>query len=141
VPPVDPTDEGTHPPEPEQLWNESWYFDFTTEDGSLGGYIRLGLYPALGVSWFWADLVGEDRPLVTVVDHDAPLPRTNELELRTEGLWTSLTCEEPLVHWTVGLEAFGVALDDPAEAYGSCRGERTALGFDLEWETVGGTYG
>ena len=138
---VDPTDEGLHAPEPEQLWNESWYFDFTTEDGNLGGYVRLGLYPALGVSWFWADLVGEGRPLVTVVDHDVPLPRTAELELRTDGLWTSLTCEEPLVHWTVGLEAFGVALDDPADAYGACRGERTALGFDLEWETVGGTYG
>lgn len=137
---VDPADEGRHPSEPGQLWNESWYFDFTTEDGSLGGYVRLGLYPALGVSWFWACLVGEDRPLVAVLDHDAPLPKAPGLELRGEGLWTSLNCETPLDHWSIGLEAFGVALDDPAEVYGGGRGERTALGLDLEWETVGGTY-
>ncbi|CAN5616366.1 hypothetical protein BH18ACT1_BH18ACT1_16230 [soil metagenome] len=135
-----PADEGRHPPAAEQLWNESWYFDFTTEAGDLGGYVRLGLYPALGVSWFWACLVGEGRPLVTVVDHEAPLPKAPGLELRTEGLWTSLNCESPLDHWSIGLEAFGVGRDDPAEAYGDGRGERTALGLDLEWETVGGTY-
>ena len=138
---VDPTDEGRHDPEGSSLWNESWYFDFASEDGTVGGYVRLGLYPGLGVSWFWAFLVGEGRPLVTVVDHEAPLPRGAALELRAEGLWTSLVCEEPLSHWSIGLEAFGVALDDPSEAYRSCRGDRTALGLDLEWETVGGGYG
>jgi hypothetical protein len=140
APPPTPADEGRHPPEDGALWNESWYFDFTDADGTLGGYVRLGLYPNLGVSWLWACVVGEDRPLVTVIDHDAPLPRAPGLELRTEGLWADLVCETPLEHWTVGLEAFGVALDDPAEVYRTCRGERIALGFDLEWETWRGTY-
>jgi hypothetical protein len=140
VTPVDPADEGRHEPEATPLWNESWYFDFVADDGAVGGYVRLGLYPALGVAWYWACLVGDGRPLVTVIDHDAPLPRAPGLELRTEGLWCDLTCETPLEHWTVGLEAFGVALDDPAEVYRSGRGERTALGFDLEWETDGRAY-
>jgi len=140
APPPAAADEGRHPPEGDELWNESWYFDFTTADGSLGGYVRLGLYPNLGVAWLWACLVGADRPLVTVIDHEVPLPRATGLELRTEGLWADLVCETPLEHWTVGLEAFGVALEDPAEVYGTGRGDRTALGFDLEWETQGGAY-
>ncbi|MCC5951718.1 MAG: hypothetical protein JJU45_06435 [Acidimicrobiia bacterium] len=137
---VDPSDERPHPPSGEQLWNESWYFDFVTTDGSLGGYVRLGLYPHLGVSWYWACLVGEDRPLVTVLDHEAPLPKGTSLDLRTNGLWAAHNLETPLEHWSLGLEAFGVALDDPTEVYGEPRGERVPLGFDLEWETDGEPY-
>ena len=33
------------------------------------------------------------------------------------------------------LEAFAVALDDPAEVYHGARGERVPFGFELEWET------
>ncbi|HEV2070508.1 MAG TPA: hypothetical protein VGR26_12000 [Acidimicrobiales bacterium] len=134
----EPEDEGRHPPDAEQpAWEESWDLDFTTTDGTLGGYVRLALKPAKRQAGFWAALVGQGRRLVTVVDHEVTLPRGTELDLRAEGLWTSLTCETPLEHWSVGLEAFGVALDDPAEAWRSLRGDRTALGLDLEWETVG----
>lgn len=118
-------------------WEESWDFDFTTADGSLGGYVRLTLHPHRRLAWYWAALVGRSRPLVTVVDHHIAPPRGVDLDLRAESLWTSLTCETPLEHWSVGLEAFGVALDDPTEAWRSLRGDRTALGLDLEWETAG----
>ena len=40
-----PEDERAHAAGDEQLWNESWYFDAVAEDGSLGAYVRLGLYP------------------------------------------------------------------------------------------------
>ena len=83
-----PADEGRHTASSHPLWNESWYFDFHDADGSFGGYVRLGLYPNLGVSWFWACVVGRDRQLVSVCDHDAPLPRRDELELRASGLIT-----------------------------------------------------
>jgi len=136
---VDARDERRHEPDADELWNESWYFDFTTSDGSLGGYVRLGLYSNLGVAWYWACLVGDGRPLVTVIDHDVPIPKTG-LEARSDGLWCDHTCETPLEHWTLGLEAFAVALDDPAEVYRACVGDRTALGFDLEWETDGGLF-
>lgn len=80
--------------------------------------------------------MGRRRPLLTVVDLDVPLPRSG-LDLRTEGLWASAVLETPMEHWTVGLEAFGVTLDDPAEAWRSGWGDRAALGLDLEWETTG----
>lgn len=134
-------DEARHPPGDDALWNESWYLDFWTPDGTLGGYIRLGLYPNLGVSWYWACLVREGHPLVTVIDNEAPLPKAPGLELRASGLWTDLIVETPLDHMTVGLEAFGVALDDPTEVYGKGWGDREALGFDLEWETDGTPFG
>jgi hypothetical protein len=68
-----------------------------------------------------------------VVDDELAPPRGSVLELRAEGLWCALELETPLEHWTVGLEAFGVAVDDPRDV----RGVRTALGTDLEWETTG----
>jgi hypothetical protein len=134
---VDPADEGRHDPTGQELWNESWYFDFVTPDGSLGGYVRMGLYPNMKTVWYWAYLVGDGRPLVAVRDHDVPMPTGKNLELRSEGLWAELVCETPNEHWSVNLEAFAVALDDPAEAYRSERGERVALGLDLEWEEYG----
>lgn len=130
-------DEGRHPPGTESLWSESWYLDFWSADADLGGYIRMGLYPNLGVTWFWACLVRQDRPLVTVIEHEAPLPRPPGLELRTSGLWTDLIVETPFDHMTVGLEAFGLAMDDPTEVYRTGRGDLEPLGFDLEWETEG----
>lgn len=131
-----PSDEGRHPHADDLLWEEAWHLDFATLDGSLGGHLRLTLLPNLGVSWVWAAVVGEGRRLVSVVEHDAPIPRRGALDLRCEGLWVDLVCEEPLRHWSVGLEAFGVALDDPADALGDGRGERVGVGFDLGWETV-----
>ena len=137
--PADAADERRHEPEGETYWGESWYLDFTDEAGGLGGYVRLGLYPNLGVAWYWACVVGEGRPLVTVIDHEVPIPG-RDLEVRTEGLWASYVVETPLDHVSVGVEAFAVALDDPADTYRDLRGERTPFGLDLEWETDGGTY-
>ncbi|MDQ1395242.1 MAG: hypothetical protein QOG64_501, partial [Acidimicrobiaceae bacterium] len=107
---VGPGDEGRHPPGPERDWEESWWFDFVAGDGSLAGFVRLGLWPRLERAWYWAALVGEDRPYILVRDEDVPLPRGAATEVRTEGLWSALQCETPLEHWSVGLEAFGVAL-------------------------------
>src|SRR5688572_30032002 len=88
-------DEGRHEPGPDQLWNESWYFDFAAPDGSVGGYVRLGLYPALGVAWYWGYLVRQGEQLLVVRHHEAALPRAGTLEVREEGLWSQLHCETP----------------------------------------------
>jgi hypothetical protein len=134
------SDEAAHPPpDADPLFNESWYFDFASADGGLGGYARLGLYPNQRVAWYWAALVGTGRPLLLVRDHAVPLPRVG-LEVRTDGLWAAFNCETALEHWSVGLEAFAVALDDPGEAYRGERGDRVAFGLDLEWESIGPAY-
>lgn len=135
-----PAGEGRHPAGDEPLWNESWYFDFTDAAGELGGYVRFGVYPNLGVTWYWAYFVREGQPLLAVRDHEAPLPKGEVLEIRTDGLWSAVTCETPHDHWSIGLEAFAVALDDPADALSHERGDRVALGFDLEWEAAGPAY-
>jgi hypothetical protein len=99
--------------------------------------VRLGLWPSSGAAWYWAALVGDDRRYLLVREDEAPLPRPGRTEIRAEGLWSALECETPFEHWTVGLEAFAVALDDPADAWAGERGDRIGLGFDLEWEATG----
>jgi hypothetical protein len=135
-----PSEAGRHAGGAELLWGESWYFDFAADDASIGGYVRLGLYPNLRVAWYWAYLVRPGHSLVAVRDHEVELPRGQVLEVRGEGLWSALTCEEPNNHWSIGLEAFAVAMDDPADAYRGERGDRVGLGFDLEWEASGPVY-
>ncbi|MEL7156941.1 MAG: hypothetical protein AAFN30_10120 [Actinomycetota bacterium] len=56
-------------------------------------------------------------------------------ELRTSGLWIDLVCEQPFRHWSYGLEAFALALDDPAELLGRGLGHRVPLGWELEFES------
>jgi hypothetical protein len=118
-------------------WEESWYLDFVAAGGGLAGYVRLTLRPAEGTAWFWVGMVGGGPPLVAVRDDEVPLPVAGGLEVRAPSLWTELVCETPLDHWSVGLEAFGVALDDPLEAWGRERGDPWALGLDVEWEAAG----
>jgi hypothetical protein len=137
---ADPVDEGSHAHSDELLWSESWYFDFVTTDGDIGGYVRVGHYPNLGAVWYWACLVGDSRPLVAVIDHEVVPPRGGRLELRHSGLWADHVCEEPLERWSLSLEAFAVALDDPVDVYGSMWGDRVPFGFELEWETDGHVF-
>ena len=114
---------------------ESWAFDFFSADGSLGGFVGITFRPRAGIGWYWAGLVGDGRPYLLVRDLEAPLPRQpGSRDVRSEGLWANINCEVPFEHWSLGLEAFGVALDDPDQALAGERGDRVALGLDLEWE-------
>ena len=47
-----------------------------TRAAALGGYVRLGLYPNVGVAWYWACLVGEGRPLTTCPSRPTPTSRS-----------------------------------------------------------------
>jgi hypothetical protein len=119
---------------------ESWHLDFAADDG-LAGFLRLELRRDEGVAWYWTYLVGPALDgLVVVRDHEVPLPRQG-LEVRAEGLWSEWWCGTPGEHWTVGLEAFGVRLDDAEDALHGEFGERIPVGADLEWEVTeaGGT--
>jgi hypothetical protein len=117
-------------------WGEAWGFDFATLDGSLGGFLRLAVYPRQNKVWFWAAIVGENRTYTLCRDHDlAPPADPNVLEVRGISLWSHAICETPLEHWTVAMEAYAVEFDDPFEAWGAERGDRIGLAFDLEWES------
>ncbi len=126
-------DERAHPPGSARGWFETWHLDVATGDG-VGVAVRLACAPALGVAWWWTHVLLPDAPGPIVVrDHDVALPRRG-LEVRADGLWGELSCEAPFEHWTYGLEAFGVRLDDPADALRGEIGERMPVGLDLEWE-------
>jgi hypothetical protein len=132
-------DERPRPAGADPRWQDSWYLDFADGEG-VGGFVRLAFLPHRGVAWWWCHLVVDGR-IVIVRDHAVPLPRAG-LEVRAEGLWADLVCETPMEHWTIGVEAFGVAVDGPLDALGRPGddepwGERIAVGLDLEWEALG----
>jgi hypothetical protein len=121
------------------LYSESWYFDFCTPEG-VGGYVHLALHPAQQRAWYWACLVQPHSGPVVVRDHDVAPPRGDLLEIRADGLWAECVCETPLDHWSLGLEAFGVRLDDPYDAFRGELGERLPMGHDLSWEATGAAH-
>lgn len=100
---------------------------------------------AFGLTWPGAALL-VDGPVVDirvawegrwlVVREDAAPPPVDGT-IRHHGLWLSLVCETPGEHWSVGLEAFALAVDDPDDE----RGDLVPLGFDLEWEAPGRVHG
>lgn len=114
---------------------ESWTFEFVTADATLAGWVRYTTVSGTH-AWYEAAIVGPHRPLLAVIDHDVPL-RSSPMEVRTHGLWADHVCETPLDHWTLGLEAFAVSLDDPEDLTVDARGDLVPLGLDLEWETEG----
>lgn len=124
-----PTDEAAHPGAVHEAWE-------LAIGGAVPGVVRLVL--GGGRAAVLVDLdVGDGR--LVVADEDVAPPRQG-LDLRADGLWTSLCCETPFEHWTFGLEAFGLRLDAPPPVgvrWSDLVGERLAVGYDLEWEATG----
>ncbi|HET9896427.1 MAG TPA: hypothetical protein VFQ44_15990 [Streptosporangiaceae bacterium] len=132
-------DEQLHPPGPEQLWNESYYFDFAASDGSVAGYVRLGLYPTWRRCWYWACAVRPGAATAIVVDNAIPLPCGRSIQ--TESISASQEISRPLESAYVALDADAVVLKDRAAAYGDLTAlPSIRLAFELEWVTFGGVY-
>lgn len=136
---VDPADERPHRPEtPSPAACDTWSFDFWLPDPELAGVVELTWFPRRGRTIYAACLGGPGRPYVLVTTDSIPMPApTGAIEFRHEEIWAQHVCETPLDHWTVGLEAYGVALDDPDDAYDRPWGDLTGLGYDVEWEAAG----
>ncbi|MGZ4235905.1 MAG: DUF7064 domain-containing protein [Solirubrobacteraceae bacterium] len=135
-----PADEHRHSAGGEQLWNESWYFDVVADDGSLGAYVRLGLYPNLGVSWITAIVCGPQRPTVAVVDFQAPLPVAERLTVTSNDTRIELSCEAELERYRVQLVATGSRYDDASALLRREVGAPVPVQLDLVWETRGEPY-
>ena len=108
----------------------AWHLEFATP-GQLFGLVRLEQPDDGPFVWFWSALRGvpDVDGLVVVRDLEVPPPRQG-LEVRSEGLWAELWCEAEGEHWTFGLEAFGLRVENVSEEIG----ERVPVGLDLEWE-------
>ena len=128
-------------------WCEQWSFDAVFPDPDDGGVmlgvaVSVGRRPATGRGWYHAVVVGPGRATVFVIDTDLVLGGgAGGLELRSPGLWADHNASAALGHWTVAAEAFGVALDDPWDAWGRAFGTPQPVGLDLEWDPVGAPDG
>lgn len=131
-------DDGRHQPGDDPEWTETWLFDVVQPSDRLGASFELTLHPHRGEASFHASVVGEGRELVSLVEPAAAIPTFPSLEVRAPALWTEVGFQTHMVHVTLDLEAFAVALSDPDDVYRGAYGTRVALGCDLEWEMDGG---
>jgi hypothetical protein len=137
---VSPVDEHRHPPDADDLWNESYYFDFVHEDGTVGGWIRLGLYPNRQVAWWTTWIVGTDRSGVCSVRYDTPVPGSDGLVAEDSDIRIELDVIDPLKVFRVAASAPAEVFADPAAVYAGTSGSPVRLDFDLTWSTDGSPY-
>ncbi len=144
-----PDDEARHTPDGEDLWNESYYCDFVRADGSMGGWLRLGLYPNRQVAWWTAWIVWPDRPGVCSADYRAPVPPGDGLVSEasigpddTADQRIEIELVRPLESFRLAASAPAHLIDPPEAVYAS--GEQTGpaarLDLDLTWTTDGVPY-
>lgn len=133
---VEAADEARHQPDAEPLWNESWYADVVTPDGSVAAYVRLGLYPNLGVSWWHLALVGADRPLVVCHRSDLPVP-VDALAIKTDDVDLELRIDKELETFTVRGTMAGARHAAAADVYDGKPGDPVRIEVDLTWATDG----
>jgi hypothetical protein len=137
---VDPADESRHTPDPDDLWNESYYADFVHEDGTWGGWLRLGLYPNRQVAWWTAWIVGQDWPGVCSVDYTVPVPAGSGLVAEAAATRIEIDLRQPLEFFRVAARAPGQVFEHPEDVYAEAPGTAVELAVDLTWQTDGVPY-
>jgi hypothetical protein len=143
-----PDDEQRHTPDDEDLWNESYYCDFVRSDGSMGGWLRLGLYPNRQIAWWTTWIVWPDRPGVCSADYRAPVPPRDRLVSDTGsgagGQRIEIDVRRPLEEFRLAASAPAHIIDPPESVYAHAQGEQSGtpaqLDLDLTWTTDGIPY-
>jgi hypothetical protein len=144
-----PDDEARHTPDDEGLWNESYYCDFVRADGSMGGWLRLGLYPNRQVAWWTTWIVWPDRPGVCSADYRAPVPPGDGLVSEasigpddTADQRIEMELVRPLESFRLAASAPAHFIDPPEAVYtsGEQTGPAARLELDLTWTTDGVPY-
>lgn len=138
----EPADEGLHEPGPEALWNESWYCDAVSEDGTLGLYARIGRLPNQEQAVYGAAICRVGEPPILLVRDGLPLPAAEPdgQTVHAEGLEASQRVLDPLVRYAVTVAGTGEAHADPAAPLRGESGSPVAIALDLTWETDGIPY-
>jgi hypothetical protein len=137
-----PSDEARHTPADDDLWNESYYCDFVHADGSLGGWLRLGLYPNRSVAWWTAWIVRPGRSGVCSVDYHAPVPPGDTLVTTTahDDTRVEIDLRRPLEEFRLAADTAGLLVPHDARGYDETGWTPTRLGLDLTWTTDGSAY-
>ena len=137
---VSPDDERRHAIGPEDLWSESYYADFVHEDGTFGGWLRVGLYPNRQVAWWTTWIVGPDRPGVCSVSYHLPVPEGDGLVVADGTTRIELDLLRPLHEFRIAASAPAEIFDRPEDVYAGKAGARAQLDVDLTWTTDGTPY-
>jgi hypothetical protein len=141
-----PSDEHRHDPDDEALWNESYYCDFVQADGSLGGWLRLGLYPNLGVAWWTAWIVRPGHPGVCSVDYHMPIPPGTGLASKSapeaaHPATVEIDISRPLEEFRLAVPRMQAQqFAQPEDAYTDTNWEPVEASLDLTWTTDGVPY-
>ncbi len=122
-----------HAPSGEVAWREAHRLDAVFPGVALALTLMITAHPGRGHAEFHGVVLRLDADPVVVAEFDVPLPR-HGWEIRASGLWADHVRETPMDHWSYGLEAFGLAVDDPEELLGGAVGRREPLGWELEFE-------
>jgi hypothetical protein len=125
--------ESDHEPTADTEWQEAHRVDAVFAAAQLTLSLMITKYPHRGHATYHAVILRFGERPVAVVEFEVPLPAAT-WEIRASGLWADHICETPMDHWSYGLEAFGLALDDAEELLGSALGERVPIGWELEFE-------
>jgi hypothetical protein len=96
-------------PGTDRLWGESWYFDFSSVDGSVGGFVRVGDYPNLGRRWCWAYAVTGSRAVGCALD--IPLTEGRESVWQTTVPALRLSIERRADCWHIAADGDGFGMD------------------------------
>jgi hypothetical protein len=59
--------------------------------------------------------------------------RSDPFIIKAPEMWAEHQCDDPMKQWSIGNEAYFVALDDPTDALGQAYGKPTPLAIDAEW--------
>jgi hypothetical protein len=139
---VEPGDEQRHPPDADELWNESYYADFVNGDGQWGGWLRLGLYPNKNVAWWTTYIVGLGRPGVCSVNYQVPVPAGDGLLAEDPASATRIELEiiDPLRAFRIAARAPATVMAQPEDVYDGTTGTPAILDLDLTWTTDGSPY-
>ncbi len=133
---VEPSDEQRRPPDDGVRFEGHRLDVWVSSDhrfGPLALSAAVTAEPGVGACTVTAVVLGERAERRVMTEDQVTLP-SRGWELRASGLWVDHVCETPLDHWSYGLEAFALRLDDPDELLGRGRGERVPLGWELEFE-------
>lgn len=127
---VAPTDELPH----DSAAVDEWVFAAWTADGTLG--LLSGHRIIARRAWYWSALARAGEPLLHLAEWGVAV-RADPFVVKAPEMWAEHHCVDPLRQWSIGNEAYFVALDDPDAALDSAYGTPTATAMDLEWYAVG----
>jgi hypothetical protein len=120
-------DEYLHEPPGRRLWNESYFFDFNTDE--IRGFTRLGFLPSerRANAWFYAV---HDGDVYWYRDENIPIEDCFGLSVDTGTISQSYVPERPYEEWSVRADGRGQVATDP-EGVLTGGGEGADIAADL----------